>query len=291
MHCDSLTKAFDLNKNLYNNPCQVNLKKLLEFNSIIQVFAIWLDKKYLNKPFENAIRFIKYYLAQIKKYKKYISHKKKFFLGLEGGEPLENNIYNLEIFYNLGVRFLTLTWNNENNLAGGTYSSCGLKKFGYEILDLINNKLNIIIDVSHASKKTFWDTYKYSKKTFIASHSNSKFICDHIRNLDDDQILAIKQKNGLIGLNLYSCFIKKDNQANLKDLIKHVDHLLYIIGDKNICFGCDFDGADIFIRSINSILDIKKPYNLFKKLYGPVITNKIFYTNIKRFLTQNKILD
>ena len=290
MHCDSVTKAYDLNKNLYTNQCQVNLKRLLEFNNIIQVFAIWLDEKYLDKPFDNATRFIKYYSAQIKKYKKYTRHK-KFFLGLEGGEPLENNIHNLEIFYNLGVRFLTLTWNNENNLAGGTYSHVGLKKFGYEILELVNNRFNIIIDISHASKRTFWDVYRYSKKALIASHSNSKAICDHPRNLDDDQILAIKQKNGLIGLNLYSKFIKKHGQASLKDLVRHLDHLLNLIGDKNICFGCDFDGASIFIKGVNTISEIKKPYNLFKKLYGPVITSRIFYNNVKRFLKRNNILD
>lgn len=282
-HCDTITKIFDTGSDLYKNFCQVDIKKLSLYESVIQFFAIWLDEKYLSSPFNSTVNFIKYYIQQIDKYKIYFPDM-KFFLAIEGGEALENDLNNIKRFYDMGVVLITLTWNNENDLGGGANSFCGLKKFGFDVIELMD-ELNMIIDVSHASQKTFWDVYKNTKQSFVASHSNCKAICNHVRNLDDDQILAVKEKNGLIGLNLYSTFIK-NGSANLHDLSKHVDHLLNLIGDENICFGCDFDGADKFPVGIKNVSDMKKPYNLFKKLYGQVTTNKIFFGNAEKFLAR-----
>ncbi len=287
LHCDTITKMFEHDADIYQNFCQVDIKKLSTFDSVIQFFAIWLDKKYLAKPFDNTVEFIKYYTKQIEKYKTYFTNM-KFFLAIEGGEALENNLDNLKKFHDMGVILLTLTWNYENDLAGGVKSQCGLKKFGGEVVELMD-ELNMIIDVSHASVKTFWDVYKLSKNSIVASHSNCRKICDNARNLDDDQILAIKEKNGLIGLNLYSDFIS-DGVANLNDIAKHTEHLLNLIGEENICLGCDFDGADKYPSSIKNVADMKNVYNLFKKFYGKQITDKIFYDNVKHFLTARKFL-
>ncbi len=281
-HCDTLTKIYESNADIYKNFAQVDIKKLSMYEKVIQFFAIWLSEKYLLQPFFNTQKFIYYYHDQLGKYKKYFPQL-KFFLAIEGGEALENNLKNLDTFYELGVRLLTLTWNNENDLAGGVNSSCGLKKFGYEVIERMQ-ELNMLIDVSHASKKTFWDVFKHTKKSFVASHSNCQAICPHKRNLDDDQILAIKDCNGLIGLNLYAPFIKDSYVVSLSDLAKHVDHLLNLIGENNICLGCDFDGANVYPLEIKNVVDMKKPYNLFKKLYGPKITDKIFYDNLEKFL-------
>lgn len=287
MHCDTLTKIYESKADIYKNFCQVDIKKLSIYDELIQFFAIWLDKKYLANAFANTKMFIEYYKLQLTKYKKYFPQL-KFFLSIEGGEALENNLANLDEFYQMGVRLLTLTWNSENDLAGGVNSSCGLKKFGFEVIDKMS-QLNMIVDISHASKKTFWDVFKYTKKSFVASHSNCQAICPHKRNLDDDQILAIKERNGLIGLNLYAPFIKESYVVSLSDLVKHVDHLLNLIGENNICWGCDFDGADVYPLEIKNVADMKKPYNLFKKLYGPKITDKIFYDNLSSFLMREKI--
>ncbi len=288
LHCDTITKIFESESNIYENFAQVDIKKLSIYDEVIQFFAIWLKQKYLDHPFENTKMFIKYYDEQIKIYKEYFPQM-KFFLAIEGGEALENNLANLEKFYQMGAVLLTLTWNNENDLAGGANSSCGLKKFGFEVVEHMN-QLNMIVDVSHASKKTFWDVYKFSSKPFIASHSNCQKICEHVRNLDDDQILAIKEGNGLIGLNLYTPFIKKASSINLHDLNEHVEHLLNLIGSDNICWGCDFDGADDYPLGIKNVVDMKKVYNLFEKLYDKDITDKIFYGNLKKFLCRNQIL-
>ena len=250
------------------------------YDNIIQFFAVWLDKKYLNAPFKNTVSIIDYYYQQINIFKNELSNK-KFFLSIEGGEALENNLANLDKFYKLGVISLTLTWNHENNLAGGVNSECGLKKFGREVIDRMQ-ELNMIIDISHASKKTFWDIYKYSKSAFIASHSNCRKICDHPRNLDDDQIIAIKERGGLIGLNSYKPFVNNKNKTDINHWLNHVDHLINLIGTDNICLGCDFDGANDLI--FTGMSDMKKPYDLLKISYGSDIADKIFYANLKRFL-------
>jgi membrane dipeptidase len=274
-----------------SNNLNIDLKKISEFKDAILFLAIWLDDIYLDRPFENTIKIIDFFYDQKNKYKKYfLSNKHKFILSIEGGEALENNVDNLDLFYDRGVRLLTLTWNRENNLAGGCYCSKGLKKFGYEILER-SKKFNILIDISHASKKTFWDIYNFNNKNILATHSNSKTVYNHIRNLDDDQILAIKSCNSIIGLNLFNEFLTDDKNAQLIHVIKQVEHFLKLNCENNICLGCDFDGVDNCLPvGIKNILDINKIYHLFKINFGKIIADKIFYFNAKNFLKIKEII-
>ena len=122
-------------------------------------------------------------------------------IGMEGGEALENKIENLEYFINKGLFYFGPTWNNSLD-----WVSSGLNKFGVEVIHTCQEN-NVLIDVSHIGEKSFWDVLENSKKPIIASHSSVHKLCPHFRNLKDDQIKAIKDVKGLIGLNPYPFFI------------------------------------------------------------------------------------
>jgi membrane dipeptidase len=282
LHCDTLSKVYSQNKNnLYQNDCQISLNKLCKYEKAIQVFAIWLSNKYLSYPFQSTIDFIEFFHQQIENYKTYIdNHDLNLILSIEGGEALEGKIENIEKFYELDVRLLTITWNHDNELGGCVNSHDGLTKFGIEAIKKMN-ELGMIVDVSHASEETFWDVYKYSNSFFVASHSNCKKICNHARNLTDDQIIAIGERDGLIGINLYSEFIQqKNNTTTIYDVVKHIEYIIKLIGDNNICWGCDFDGADTFPEHIKDVTSMVEVYDLFINLFGKTVSDKIFYNNI-----------
>lgn len=136
-------------------------------------------------------------------------------LGLEGGHPIENDLRKLEHFYNRGVRYLTLTWNNSTNWAtsasdeeagNGKIHKKGLSAFGIKVVNKMN-KLGMIIDVSHLGEKSFWDVIKATRKPVIASHSCAWSLCPNRRNLKDDQIEAIAKSGGVVFLNFAPFFI------------------------------------------------------------------------------------
>lgn len=175
----------------------------------------------------------------------YKSGKIGILLSFEGVEPLINDIYLLRIFYELGVRGVGLCWNRRNYAAEGvsyTYKDKkgnGLSDFGISLIREAE-KLGMFIDVSHLNDEGFWDVMKYATKPVIASHSNSRTICNIMRNLTDKQIKAIASKKGIIGMNGVSIIVSNDDaQATIDTIIKHVDHISHLVGTKYIGIGLD----------------------------------------------------
>lgn len=303
-HCDTITKIMDSNEKLYKNNCHIDIERLKKFDAPLQFFAIWLSDEKLIEPKENTIRTIKYYNKQLKKNKKYIKHCNNFdeilennrnkkissVLTLEGAEPLENNFDNLFIFYEQGIRGITLTWNYENcvGFGVGTNVEKGLKPFGIELIKKMN-ELKMIIDVSHLNEKGFWDVYKNSKSPFIASHSNSFNVCKHKRNLDDKQLKAIKEVNGLVGLNFHLPFlnIEQNKDSGFEYILKQVDYMLNLIGDENICLGCDFDGTNYLAYDTKDVLSLYYVKHWIEIYFGKEVANKIFSENYFSFLEKN----
>ena len=136
-------------------------------------------------------------------------------ISMEGGEAIENNIENLYHFIKRGLFYLGPTWNHSLDWVSSNYDekynkdkikTIGLNDFGKEVINVCQEN-KVLIDVSHIGEKSFWDIENISQKPFIASHSSVHKLCPHFRNLQDDQIIAIKNKNGLIGINPYPFFI------------------------------------------------------------------------------------
>lgn len=169
------------------------------------------------------------------------------FMSLEGAEPIGNDPYLLRIFYELGVRGLGLVWSRPNHVADGyllrsdgqVQHDGGLTNFGYQLVEMAE-ELGMVIDVSHLADNGFNDLLKVSKKPFLASHSNCRSLASHGRNLTDEQIRAIADKGGTIGMNAIRLFIDDNqNNASISKLADHADHVVKIGGIDSLAIGFD----------------------------------------------------
>lgn len=178
------------------------------------------------------------------------------FLTIEDGRLLGENLDNINKLYALGIRLITLTWNNPNCL-GFPHSSdpgkmsLGLTKFGHQAVRAMQEK-GIIVDVSHLSDGGFWDALQISQKPIIASHSNARALCNHTRNLSDEMIRALAQRGGGSGLNLApEMLCAAGGKSRIEDMVRHICHFINVGGEDFPMIGTDFDGmhGDLEISS------------------------------------------
>lgn len=168
------------------------------------------------------------------------SGKISVILGMEGLSGLRGNVSIIYMLYRLGIRHMSLTWNEENEFATGVKGDPkrGVTRAGIEALKSME-ELGIIVDVSHGNEKTFWDVYENTQKPFIASHSNVQSLCPVPRNLDDDQIKAIAKRGGVIGMNSWPDFIDLSNPT-VESLANHIDYIAQLVGIDHVGLGLDF---------------------------------------------------
>jgi len=166
-----------------------------------------------------------------------------FILGMEGVEPLGSDLGLLRIFYELGVRVMGLTHALRNSAADGAFFTPkttglrgGLSDFGVSLLEQ-TQAMGVVIDVSHLNDPGFWDVIKFSLAPVIASHSNCRALADHSRNLTDEQIKAVADSGGVIGVNSINLFV---TPPDLSHLIDHIDHLVRVAGCEHVGLGLDF---------------------------------------------------
>ncbi len=174
-------------------------------------------------------------------------------LAIEGGECVQDGIESLRVFAALGLRVFGLTWNQRNLLAegvGDSRSNAGLTDLGRRMV-LEANRLGVLVDVSHLTDASFWEVIATSRGPVIASHSNVRALCNHRRNLTDDQLRAIAASGGIIGLNLVVPFIDTDPQAaTLARAVDHIDHIAKLVGVEHVALGPDFADYLVITSSI-----------------------------------------
>ncbi len=269
-HIDTLLRLYLLrsqgiiNESLYENTGHVDIKRLIESNYSAQMFACYVDLEkdpIADSHFEDALAMIHIFnedvkdlghkISLAKNYKDYLKNKENgilsAFLTIEEGGILNNDLERLDILYEKGIRVITLTWNYENCLAFPNhefkYQNKGLKPFGIETIERMDD-LGILIDVSHLSDGGFFDVYKYGKRPFIATHSNSRSIHNNSRNLTDDMIKKLADKGGILGINFYGGFLQADEKSTTAAMIRHIKHIVNIAGLDVCGIGTDFDGID-----------------------------------------------
>lgn len=208
-----------------------------------------------------------------------LSSAKSVILAVEGGAVLEGKKENLFKLFSDGVVLLSLAWNGETELAGGVDTNKDLTLFGKEVITEMN-RLGMVLDLSHLNDKSFYSAAE-TGEYIVASHSNSRTVFNHKRNLTDKQLLFIKEKSGLVGVNLYPCFLGEGNP--LENTYKHISHMLDLGLLDNIAIGSDFDGA-----KMSSLLDTTEKMPLLyefleKKGINIAIIDKIFYYNALNF--------
>lgn len=296
-HCDTITKLMNEGKELMKNDCHIDIEKLRKYDLSVQFFAIWLNQKYYNDALNKTLEYIDFYNNQLEKYSDFINkaetvkdiennikyNKISGVLSIEGGEVLEGNLSTLKLLYNLGVRAMTLTWNYDNQIAGGASGNSGITSFGYDVINEMY-KLGIIIDVSHLSERSFWEFNDIAKGSYMVSHSNVKSLCSNRRNLSDEQIKAVADKNGIIGINMYSGFLSDTGISTVEDIMNHIDYIIKLIGVNNIGFGCDFDGIDKTPELISDISKLDLVIERIISTYGDTVAEKLLNINFMRVI-------
>lgn len=166
-----------------------------------------------------------------------------FVLGIEGGECVQDGIESLRVFAELGLRVFGFTWNQRNLLAEGVgeaRSGGGLTELGRRMAKEAG-RLGVVLDVSHLSDRSFWDLLEAADGPVIASHSNARTLCGHPRNLTDDQLRALAERGGIIGINFVADFITDEaKDANLERVLDHVDYIANLIGVEHVALGPDY---------------------------------------------------
>ncbi|MCZ6688602.1 MAG: dipeptidase [Planctomycetota bacterium] len=163
-------------------------------------------------------------------------------LSIENGAALGGSLDTLPVFRRLGVRLFGITWNGKNELAGGVGSRAKFSRFGKDAVREAS-RLGMLIDVSHLGDRSFADLARFYRGPLIASHSNARALCDHPRNLTDDQIREISSRGGVIGVNFCQAFLRRSGRSTIEDVLDHIDHLTEVGGIDAVGVGTDFDGV------------------------------------------------
>lgn len=172
--------------------------------------------------------------------------KKAIMLGIENGYAVGKDITNIERFRNRGVVYMTLCHNGNNDICGSARfneDGLGVSAFGEQVIKEMN-RVGMMVDVSHAGEKSFYDALSISRLPIVASHSSARALCDHPRNLTDEQMKALAAKGGVAQVTLYSGFLRKENEgkATILDAIEHLNHMVNVMGIEHVGIGTDFDG-------------------------------------------------
>lgn len=305
-HCDVVTRIMEKGNgcDLYSNDCHFDICRAKKLGNFVQFFAAFIEPVYGQAySLRRAIQIIDKLEEQAKKYsdsmmlccnynqieEAFSLNKLAGIISIEEGGALQGDISVLRAFYKLGVRSICLTWNYRNEIADGVAdgsSGGGLTPFGREVVKEMNS-LGMLVDVSHMSEKGFWDVIENSSKPVIASHSNSKAVCNHRRNLSDEQILALKKNGGVIGINLYPDFLNNTPKASLNDIIRHIEHIASIAGDDILGLGADFDGIEYTPEDVKGVQDIGIIINeLYKLNYSSSFIDKFTGGNFLRVIKE-----
>ena len=212
-------------------------------------------------------------------------------LGSEGLCYIGEEIALIEVFYQLGMREVSLTWNEDNALASGAKGDPGrgLTQAGAALVKRVE-ELGMILDVSHINEKSFWDIAKIVKEPIMASHSNSYTLCPHPRNLKDDQLAFIREIGGVVGLNAYPEFVQQEQPLwNMERLADHMDYMIEKMDIDHVALGFDFadymDEEDAHLSDFYSARHIPRLLEIFRRRgYTQADLDKITHENILRVI-------
>lgn len=305
-HCDTLTELYNKNASLYENEQHFDIKRQIALGGGLQFCAIYVPTEVFR--YQGGLRYtlclLDKYNQEIKKLHEngidvlqvrtaedagnVLKHKAATLLAIEEGGAIDGSLEALRCLYELGVRAMTLTWSNRNDIADGINEEAtgsGLTLFGKQVVAEMN-RLGMLVDVSHISTAGFWSVIETSTKPIIATHSNAKSLCSHPRNLNDEQIKALAQNGGLAGITFAGQFLEKDwRNACIESVYKHIDYMLNLIGnDDHIGFGSDFDGISHPPYNIQGVQDYKPLIEYLSKYYSDATINKITHQNVINLL-------
>ena len=296
LHCDTLYECWRTGERLEANRLHIDLDRGRRFDAWAQVFAVWMPDTIRGEGAWLQCRTI-LELAHSKAAA--LSDRMELarsgeeidralsagrcaaILAVEGGSALAGSLEHIRDLAERGVRILTLTWNGENELGfgSGCGEAAGLKPFGRQAMKELARR-GIVPDVSHLNERGFWDVAELAEGPFIASHSVSAAVCPHPRNLKDDQFALIRDRGGLVGLNLCGSQL---GEQSFQQLERHLEHYLSLGGEHTVAFGCDFDGTDL-PEEWGGIQVMERLYDyLCRKNYDAACLDRLFFGNCNDF--------
>jgi membrane dipeptidase len=283
----------------------VDLPRLLESGVDLQIFAVYIQPEYkIERALHRALQVIDRF------YKELHDHEDKMMLftkvsdvreaekhgkiaamlSIEGGEAVEADLGILRMLHRLGLRAMTLTWNERNQIADGAgegRTKGGLTNFGVELVKEMNN-IGMVVDVSHLSDPGFFDVIETTTKPVIASHSNCRAICNHRRNLTDDMIKILADNGGVMGMNFSAAFVDENKEkATLERVLDHVGHIVKVASVDHVGIGSDFDGIENTPKGLEDVT--RMPYlteGLLKRGYKEDDIRKILGENFLRVFSE-----
>jgi len=294
LHCDTLYELFYKGGDLEQSKNAVNLKNMQKADKFVRLFAIYTPdtlkgadaKKHLQNLYNVFIKQMELFSDKIKQITDFSDTEKSqcyAVLSVENANALAGDLSEIERLKKLNVKLISFTHNGENELGFGQLKNKGLKSFGKECIPVAEQN-GIVWDVSHLSDKGFEDVCAIAKRPFIASHSNARKICNHKRNLADEQIKEIIKRGGLIGLNFYRDFLNNDGKkADKYDILRHCEHILSLGGENVLSVGTDFDGAEIIegFKSDNELLGLEGFF--VENGFSKELSQKIVFKNADNF--------
>ena len=214
--------------------------------------------------------------------------RRSIMLGIENGLALNGQLQNLAHFAQRGIVYMTLCHNGDNDIcdsARGCNTHHGVSQFGQQVIREMN-RLGIMVDLSHAAEKSFYDALDISSEPIVCSHSSCRALCDHPRNLTDAQMRALAAKGGVMQVTMYNGFLVKDGEATVADALRHLEHAIQVMGIDHVGIGTDFDG-DGGIRGLASSSDlINLTRQLLARRYSERDIQKIWGGNFLRVMSQ-----
>ena len=299
LHCDTLYEGYTKKYPLAKNDGHIDLLRAKRYAPYVQGMAVWIPENLRgNAAWDFYCRVHAHAKEQEEKHRAsvvfwrkgeslydLISYKKTVaLLAVEGGSVLGGDVTRISTLAAHGVRYLTLTWNGENELGHGCLSdkNAGLTACGRAAVKALE-QAGVLVDVSHLNETGFWDVEVCAEKPYIATHSNAAAVTPHPRNLTDRQFDAIRDRGGLVGINLYRDFL---GDPSFETIERHLVHFWERGGEHTVAFGCDFDGAQMpadwhGVAVMEQIAEF-----LYRKNYDSDLLSRLFFGNCYNFFTR-----
>lgn len=300
-HCDTIYRCLRTGAQLRENDGHLDLRRASAFGRFAQVFALYQDPEELPRGStmvrEGQLLHQKF-LREMEQNRDVIvpcrtgaevdraaaDGKMAAILSIEGAELIGCDPGQVETAAEWGVRLLNPVWNHANRLSGSNAElpEQGLTSYGRDFARRMED-CGIYPDVSHISDPGFWDLVRLARGPVVASHSNSRALCPHRRNLTDDMFRAIRDSGGVVGLNLYRPFVGP--AGTMEELTAHVEHFLSLGGEKTLCLGGDLDGCEELAAGMEGIQDVPQLWQaLADRGYPRQLLEDLFWNNLRRLI-------
>lgn len=307
MHSDTLTELYLGGYGISDAPLHISLDNAKKMDLYIQIGAVWTDKRLTDdEAYDRFFEVVRHFRNDpaVKDGRVRLCHTKAeldsavkdgipaFVLAVEGARLLGDDISRIDRIAEEGVRLITLQWSGCDCIGGAWDTDVGLTDFGKTVLRRMAD-LGIAADISHASVAVAAEVLELADEyglTVCASHSNSRVVCSHKRNLTDDLFLRVKDRGSIVGISMAPEHLSDSGIADISHICRHIYHYLEIGGEDTVCFGCDFDGISTTPKDVGGIEDIPRLREaLLEEGFSEGILNKLFYGNAQGFI--RKILD